>query len=56
LFEIRAPDGLDSALTAISQQNIDGLIVPPGALFFGIADPSSVCLSSAGVTRFEQFF
>jgi ABC-type uncharacterized transport system substrate-binding protein len=33
LFEIRAPDELDSAFTAISQQNIDGLIVPPDTLF-----------------------
>jgi hypothetical protein len=43
LFEIRAPDDLDSTFIAISQQNIDALIVPPDTLFLNIADPSSVC-------------
>jgi hypothetical protein len=48
LFEIRAPDDLDSAFRAISQQNIDGLIVPPDTLFLGIAYPSSVCFRRLG--------
>jgi putative ABC transport system substrate-binding protein len=33
MFEIGGPDELDSAFTAVSQQNIDGLIVPPDTLF-----------------------
>jgi putative ABC transport system substrate-binding protein len=37
LFEIRTPDDLDNAFTAISQQNIDGLIVPPDTLFLNYA-------------------
>jgi putative ABC transport system substrate-binding protein len=33
MFEIHGPDELDGAFTAISQQNVDGLIVPPDTLF-----------------------